>query len=78
VQLVRVTDDRAGATAELGATIPGATAEDVSRTPFVLIGTHEQMADQLIAQAEDLGISSYVVREPAVPDIEAVLALINR
>src|SRR5262249_44715345 len=70
VQLVRVTDDRAGAVAELSATIPGATAEDVSRTPFVLIGTHEQMAGQMLAQAEELGITSYVVREPAVPDIE--------
>jgi len=77
VQLVRVTDDRASAVAELSATIPGATAEDVSRTPFLLIGTHEQMASQLLAQAETLGITSYVVREPAVPDIERVLALIN-
>ena len=77
VQLVRVTDDRAGVVAELSATIPGATAEDVSRTPFALIGTHEQMAGQMLAQAEDLGITGYVVREPAVPDIERVLALIN-
>ena len=77
VQLVRVTDDRASAVAELSATIPGATAEDVSRTPFLLIGTHEQMASQLLAQAETLGITSYVVREPAVPDIERVLALIT-
>jgi probable F420-dependent oxidoreductase len=77
VQLVRVTDDRAGAAAELSAAFPGVTAEDVSRTPFALIGTHEQMAGQLLAQAEGLGITSYVVREPAVPDVERVLALIN-
>lgn len=77
VQLVRVTDDRAGAVAEVSATIPGATEEDISRTPFALIGTHEQMAGQILAQTEAMGITSYVVREPAVPDIERVLALIN-
>jgi len=77
VQVVRVTDDRAGAAAELSAAIPGATAEDFSRTPFLLIGTHEQIAGQILAQAQDLGITSYVIREAAVPDIERVLALIN-
>ena len=77
VQVVRVTDDRTSAVAELCAAFPGTSAEEFSRTPFLLIGTHEQMAAQILAQAEDLGITSYVVREPAVPDIERVLALIN-
>jgi alkanesulfonate monooxygenase SsuD/methylene tetrahydromethanopterin reductase-like flavin-dependent oxidoreductase (luciferase family) len=77
VQLVRVTNDRAGAVAEVSATIADATEEDISQSPFALIGTHEQMAGQLLGQAEQLGITSYVVREPAVPDIERVLALIN-
>jgi probable F420-dependent oxidoreductase len=77
VQFVRVTGDRAGAVAQLSAAFPGATTEDISRTPFALIGTHEQMADQILAQAQGLGITSYVVREPAIPDLERVLALIN-
>jgi probable F420-dependent oxidoreductase len=77
VQFVRVTGDRVGAVAQLSAAFPGATTEDISRTPFALIGTHEQMADQILAQAQGLGITSYVVREPAIPDLERVLALIN-
>jgi len=77
VQVVRVTGDRAAAIAELSAGNHGATAEDLSLTPFVLIGTHEQMAEQLLTQTEELGITSYVVRQPAVPDIERVLTLIN-
>jgi probable F420-dependent oxidoreductase len=77
VQVVQVTDDRTAAIEELTARIPGAAAEEISRTPFVLIGNHEEMARQLVTQAEDLGITSYVVREPAVPDIERVLALIS-
>jgi probable F420-dependent oxidoreductase len=77
VQAVVVTGDRAAASTELSARVAGASAEDISRTPFVLIGSHEEMARQLVAQAEDLGITSYVVREPAVPDLERVLAVIN-
>jgi len=78
VQVVRLTDDRAAAIEELSAKITGATAQDVAGTPFLLIGSHEEMAAQLVRQAEELGITSYVGREEAVPDLEKVLALINR
>lgn len=77
VQSVTVTKDRASSIEEITATIRGASAEDVTRTPFLLVGTYEQMAAQLLAQAEEFGITSYVVREPAVPHMERVLALLN-
>jgi probable F420-dependent oxidoreductase len=77
VQMVTVTEDRAASIQEVSERIPGASAQDVAGSPFLLIGTHEQMAAQLLAQARELGITSYVVREAAVPDIEHVLALIN-
>jgi probable F420-dependent oxidoreductase len=78
VQIVRVTQDRAASIEEISGRIPGASAQDAARTPFLLIGTYEQMAAQLRAQAEEFGISSYVVREPAVPHIERVLALLRK
>jgi len=78
VQVVRLTGDRAAAAAEIAAEISGATAQDVARTPFLLIGSHEEMAAQLVRQAEELGITSYVAREQAVPVLEHVLAVINR
>jgi probable F420-dependent oxidoreductase len=78
VQVVRVTSDRTAAIKELTERIPGASAEDIACTPFLLIGSHEQIASQLLAQSRELGITSYVVREPAVPDMERVLALIDR
>lgn len=78
VQIVTVTEDRASSLDEISAAMPGATAEDVARTPFLLVGTYEQMAAQLLAQAEEFGISNYVVRETAVPHIERVLALLDR
>ena len=58
--------------------IPGALAADLARTPFLLIGTHEEMAAQLLRQARELGITSYVVREPAGPPLECVLTLIRQ
>jgi probable F420-dependent oxidoreductase len=77
VQSVTVTQDRASSIEEISARMPGVSAEDVARTPFLLVGTYEQMAAQLLAQAEEHGITSYVVREAAVPHIEHVLALLN-
>jgi len=77
VQIVTVTKDRAASLDEISTTIPGASAEDVAGTPFLLVGTYEQMAAQLLAQAEEIGISSYVVREAAIPHIERVLAMLN-
>ena len=78
VQGVRLTDDRAAAAKEISAKIAGATEQDVAGTPFLLIGSHEEMAGQLARQAEELGITSYVAREEAVPVLENVLDLINR
>jgi probable F420-dependent oxidoreductase len=77
VQMVTVTQDRASSITEISERTPGASAEDVAHTPFLLVGTYEQMAAQLQAQAEKFGITSYVVREAAVPHIERVLALLH-
>lgn len=77
VQMVTVTGNRAASIQEISGRIRGASADDVARTPFLLIGSYEQMAAQLLAQAEESGISSYVVREPAIPHIERVLGLLS-
>ena len=61
---------------EIASRIPGASADEVARTPFALIGSHEAMAAQMRAQADEFGIGSYVIREPAVPDLERVLELL--
>ncbi len=77
VQHVTVTQDRATKLAEISEKMPGVSPEDVAQTPFLLVGTHEQLAAQLLTQAAQLGITSYVVRESAVPAMECVLALLN-
>lgn len=77
VQSVTVTVDRADSVREISSRIPGVSVADIARTPFLLIGSYEEMAEQMLTQAEELGITSYVVREQAVPDIERVLTLIK-
>jgi len=72
--VVAVTDDRDAALAELAAEVPGASPQDLAVTPFLLIGSPRQLADQLRRQASELGITSYIVREPAVAALEQVLA----
>jgi alkanesulfonate monooxygenase SsuD/methylene tetrahydromethanopterin reductase-like flavin-dependent oxidoreductase (luciferase family) len=77
VQAVEVTENRTAAIEALSQRIPGATAQDLAHTPFLLIGTREEMAAQMLKQAEELGITRYVIREAAVPALERVLALIR-
>jgi probable F420-dependent oxidoreductase len=77
VQSVQITTDRAAAVEEISARIPGASIADIAATPFLLIGSHEQIAAQVVAQAEEFGITSYVVREQAIVGMERVLPLIH-
>jgi alkanesulfonate monooxygenase SsuD/methylene tetrahydromethanopterin reductase-like flavin-dependent oxidoreductase (luciferase family) len=77
VQVVEVTGNRTAAIDDLSTKIAGATTRDLARTPFLLIGSHEEMAAQILSQAEELGITRYVVREAAVPALERVLDLIG-
>jgi probable F420-dependent oxidoreductase len=76
VQHVIATDDRAAAIEELRARVPGTPVEDLATTPFLLIGTPEEMAAQLRRQADRYGITRYVVREPATEPLEQALALL--
>jgi alkanesulfonate monooxygenase SsuD/methylene tetrahydromethanopterin reductase-like flavin-dependent oxidoreductase (luciferase family) len=77
VQVVEVTGNRAAGIEDLSRKIAGATTEDLAGTPFLLVGSHEEMAAQLLTQAEKLGITRYVIREAAVPVLERVLDMIG-
>lgn len=78
VQIVTVTDRRADTLTELAGRIPGATPDDLDGTPFLLVGTVEQMAGQLVRQAQQYGITRYVVREAAVETAERILTLLRQ
>ncbi|MQY13750.1 Alkanesulfonate monooxygenase [Streptomyces sp. RB5] len=73
VQLVEVTDD-AGAAAERLADRFRCSAEDVLATPYVWVGTEDEIRAELVSHGERWGITRFVVREPAFDTAAALLA----
>lgn len=63
VQLVRITDDAAGATAGVLERVDGLTAEDAAAIPYVLIGTVDEIVEKLVACRDRWGITYFAVRE---------------
>jgi probable F420-dependent oxidoreductase len=67
VFFLEFTDDRRGAAEHHAADEPGLTADDLLASPHALIGTPEQMAEDLLRRREQFGIS-YVVLNAADDD----------
>jgi len=84
IQFVVPTDDRAAAAAEIAAVFGGISPQFVLDSPFVLLGTHEQMAETLAHRQQRFGVSYWTVfdewvgRASAMPDITKVIALLRR
>ncbi|MDG4663412.1 LLM class F420-dependent oxidoreductase [Mycobacterium sp. 236(2023)] len=82
IQAVVVTDNRREAAAELAEKF-NADPDALLSSPFVLIGTHKQMAEQLAARRDEFGISYWTVfdelpgRASALSDIAEVIALLR-
>ncbi len=74
VQRVVVTDDRRSAAEELTGRWTQLSAADILASPYVLIGTTEQMVDDLLARRERWGISYCVVFEPFMDAFAPVIA----
>lgn len=84
IQAVVVTDDRVTAAEELATTLGAAISpERLLDSPFILLGTHEQMAETLTAHQQQFGVSYWTVfdeipgRPSAMPDIANVIALLR-
>lgn len=73
VQAVVVADDAAAAARRLTEHFPGASVDDLLEAPFVWLGTVDEIARQLHQTTDDLGISRYVIRPPAMADARAIL-----
>jgi alkanesulfonate monooxygenase SsuD/methylene tetrahydromethanopterin reductase-like flavin-dependent oxidoreductase (luciferase family) len=63
VQAVIVTDDRRGAAATVAGSVAGLTVEDALETPFLALGTQDEITSHLRRCRDRWGISYYVVRE---------------
>jgi probable F420-dependent oxidoreductase len=77
-QMVVVTDDRRAAAEDLVGRFGGEmTVEEALETPFLLIGTHAQIAEQLRASRERYGFSYITVHEPYYEAFEPVVELVR-
>lgn len=74
VQRVVVTDDRRKAADELSGRWPQLSPEEILATPYALIGSVDEMVDDLHARRERWGISYYLIHEPNLHDLAPVVA----
>lgn len=74
VQHVEITDDAEATAARLVPHIPGASVEDLLSSPFVWIGTVDEISERLRAHQRDRGIELYMVREQTISDVGLILA----
>jgi probable F420-dependent oxidoreductase len=78
VQMVVPTDDRRAAAEDLISRFDGEmTVDEALETPFLLIGTPAQMAEQLRASRERYGFSYVTVHEPYYEAFEPVVELMR-
>lgn len=75
-----ITDDRHGAAQRHAEDLQGLTAEDVLESPHMLIGTPEQMAEDLRRRREEYGLSYIVLNSGVDEHLElfgSVIELVN-
>jgi probable F420-dependent oxidoreductase len=73
VQSVVVTEDRAGAAAELSRQVAELSEDDATESPFLLLGTHDEIAETLLERRERFGISYVVVFGAAMDALAPVV-----
>jgi len=74
IQRVIVTDDRAKAAEELAAQWKSLAAADILGSPFVLLGTVDEIVESLRQHRERWGLSYHVVMEPALETFAPIVA----
>ncbi len=73
IQRVVVTDDRRAALEDLAREFGGVSVEWLGRLPYVLVGTPDEIAEQLRAHRARYGISYFTVLDGGLTDFAAVL-----
>jgi len=71
VQVVQITDDREAAIGDVVERVEGLTSEDASTTPYLLIGTVDEIVAHMTTCNERWGINYFAVRE--LDEFEPVL-----
>ncbi len=78
VQEVKITNDKVTISEGIAAIAPGLTPNDVLAAPYALVGTAEEIEDELLEHQERWGFTSYVVREAAIEAVTPVIARLGR
>ena len=73
VQAIVVTNDRMGAAEHLATKVTGLNPSDALSTPFLALGSHDEIAEHLLMCRDRWGISYFVFRE-----VDSVAPLIDR
>jgi probable F420-dependent oxidoreductase len=71
VQVVQLTDDRDGTLSKICERVDGLTKDDARETPYLLVGTVDQVVDHMVACNSRWGINYFAVRE--LDEFEPVL-----
>lgn len=74
LQAVEVTEDRASVASAWTERLPGLTPNEILESPYLLIGTVDEMVEALHRRRERFGISYYVVFDAAVDAFAPVVA----
>jgi probable F420-dependent oxidoreductase len=71
------TDDRDAAARSMLGAAGFASVEDLLDSPYSLVGTPRQMADQILRQRDELGITYVAVNQPDLDGLAPVIDLVN-
>jgi hypothetical protein len=74
IQRIIVTDNRRQAADELVKTWQQLTAEEILESPYVLIGTVDEMVEALHARRERWGLSYFVTFDPLLETLAPIVA----
>ncbi len=77
LQAAAITDDAHGAATEIGAALGGLDPDDVLESPFVLVGSVEEIVTRLHERRERWGYSYYTVQQPSAHDFAEVIAALG-
>jgi probable F420-dependent oxidoreductase len=73
VQHVEITDDRESAAVRVATLAPGLSPADVIGSPYALVGTADQIVEEMLHHRERWGFTSYVVPANAIEAMTPVL-----
>ncbi len=77
VQAVVATDDRRAAAAAIAADVDGLSVDDALSTPFLLLGSPAQMAEQIRSHRDRWGITYFVTRADTIDVMATVIELVG-